>query len=467
MIEPEGQTVKVRPRRVRNARGLRLAMAFPLLLAAVADTLPAPGTWPQPQSVVFFTGNVQGYLEQCGCTRNPLGGLDRRSGYVAQVRRRWPAISRVLLDAGNFADTPGPAGDVKTKALVKLMGRLGYVASGVGERELLNGHDFFRQLSSEATFTFVSTNLVREADRSPWLAPQLLIDAGGIRIGLLAVTRHNPSLRVSLPDGGAVVTMDPAAAIGSRVAQLRETRDLVVVLATLPLEDARLLARKIPGIDLILGTHGGRVTDDAVVEGKTHIVYAGDEGKYVAEVGLYRGVSNGPVSMESKIASLGPSVTADVTIGAAVIEAMARSQDAELAARTAPVAGAEGRPSFLGSGACSACHAAIVAEFAQSDHARAYTNLVRRGPPQASCVVCHVTGHAQAGGFTEIRSTPHLAGVGCESCHGPGAAHVQEPQRPYGRVTLATCTVCHTAEMDPTFNCYEDRQLVRHSSADR
>ncbi len=463
MTERARPTATSRRRITRRASALRVVLVLPLLLHGLAVEAAGP---PPPQAVLFFTGNVQGYLEQCGCTRNPLGGLDRRAAYVSQVRRRWPSAGRVLLDAGNFADTPGPSGDVKSRALAKLMTRLGYAASGVGERELLSGHDFFRQLVAEAGFTFVSTNLVRDADRTPWLAPQMLLESGGIRIGVLAVTRHNPALRVALPDGGAVVTTDPVSAVAARVAQLRASRDLVVVLATLPLEDARLLARRVTGIDLILGTHGGRVTDEPVIEGMTSIVYAGDEGKYVAEVALYRGES-GPVSVESRIASLGASVGSDESMGAAVIEAMARAQDAERTARAAPAAG-EGKPTFLGSGACSACHAQILEEFAQSEHARAYATLTRKGAtPQANCIPCHVTGHGQAGGFADLRATPHLAGVGCEACHGPGATHVAEPQRPYGKITLSTCTACHTAEMDPTFNFYEDRQLVGHGAVER
>jgi cytochrome c553 len=54
--------------------------------------------------------------------------------------------------------------------------------------------------------------------------------------------------------------------------------------------------------------------------------------------------------------------------------------------------------------------------------------------------------------------------VGCEACHGPAAAHLADPGRPYGKTGLASCTSCHTAEMDPTFNYYQDRQRVMHGT---
>lgn len=424
------------------------------------------GAW--PQGVILFSGNVQGYLDQCGCARNPLGGLDRRSSFIGGIKRKWPGAALLLLDSGNFADTPGPAGEIKTRGLVQVMNRLGYQAVGLGERELLYNPEFIKGLIDEAQFPFVSTNLVRSKERVPWVNPVVVLPAGNLKVAVFGVTRHNPNLRVPLQDGEAVVTLDPVQALNSYLSRFKVGRDLVVVLATMPPEDARLLARRVPGIDLILGSHPGR-TMEPVVEGTTRILYAGDEGKYLAQIDLYRTTPGMRISLETRIAALSEVIVPDVAVTGQVVEILARAQEAERNHRTnAEQNGTDPQRTFVGSQACAPCHSSIVEEWRKTPHARAYQTLLeeRRGTFQNSCIPCHVTGFNQQGGFIDQRTTPRLVGVGCESCHGPAAGHLAQPQNPYGKVTLGTCTSCHNSETDKDFNYYQDRQLVRHGSGE-
>lgn len=92
-----------------------------------------------------------------------------------------------------------------------------------------------------------------------------------------------------------------------------------------------------------------------------------------------------------------------------------------------------------------------------------------------SCLKCHTTGFGHATGYAipdpedkkAVKRAKKLAGVGCESCHGPGSAYVKvfeeitKSKRTYkveelyavglNKIEEATCTACHN-EQGPTFD---------------
>ncbi|MEP7270848.1 MAG: hypothetical protein ABI882_05060, partial [Acidobacteriota bacterium] len=50
--------------------------------------------------VVFYSGDIHGNLEVCGCPIHPLGGVARRMGYINAFRKRSPEAATVLVDTG-------------------------------------------------------------------------------------------------------------------------------------------------------------------------------------------------------------------------------------------------------------------------------------------------------------------------------------------------------------------------------
>lgn len=138
-------------------------------------------------------------------------------------------------------------------------------------------------------------------------------------------------------------------------------------------------------------------------------------------------------------------------------------------ATVAPAPAAATGP-FVGSQVCAGCHPAAAAQWSTTPHAQAWTTLVREKRTQdLDCVSCHVTGAFHESGPQSGAAVPAaLRGVGCESCHGPGKAHVANP----GLVDMvadpgeAVCTQCHDGVQDEgRFDYATYRPHVVHGAA--
>lgn len=131
-------------------------------------------------------------------------------------------------------------------------------------------------------------------------------------------------------------------------------------------------------------------------------------------------------------------------------------------------------PAFVGSKACMGCHKAEALDWQRSRHAKAFDLLASGRKPaekrrakldpekdyqkDEKCLKCHTVGYMEEGGFRDIETTPELAGVGCEMCHGPGKVYreihkrmvlefkrseVQAAGQTYATLGDKVCEKCH------------------------
>lgn len=133
---------------------------------------------------------------------------------------------------------------------------------------------------------------------------------------------------------------------------------------------------------------------------------------------------------------------------------------------------------FVGSKNCKKCHLKEAKSWAETNMAKTF-DVLKPGEraeeksaagldpekdytTDATCVKCHVTGLGKEGGFVDIETTPELAGVGCEMCHGAGGTYTQDQlmslkNKEYKlsevvaagmveKVSAEQCTGCHNSE---------------------
>lgn len=90
---------------------------------------------------------------------------------------------------------------------------------------------------------------------------------------------------------------------------------------------------------------------------------------------------------------------------------------------------AKGDAYYVGQENCSPCHTAALEVWKKVGHSHAYKTLADSAKEfNLDCVGCHVTGYDKPGGSTVTDLvSPDLKNVQCESCHGPGSKHVNDP----------------------------------------
>ena len=118
-------------------------------------------------------------------------------------------------------------------------------------------------------------------------------------------------------------------------------------------------------------------------------------------------------------------------------------------------------PNYAGWAACQGCHRSAYTNWIHTAHFRAFTTLKEiKQDSNPQCLPCHTVGFGLNGGFVDWETTPLLAGVQCENCHGPSANHVADftdlSVRPSVTIAAEVCGGCHTDAHHPTFDEWKE-----------
>jgi hypothetical protein len=374
------------------------------------------------------------------------------------------------------------AGQKQTDALVEAMNALGYQAVNLSERELSHGYEAFRERRAKASFSFVSANVVWQDTGEPVADPtavrKVAVRDGAkvreVRLGFIGLAKHNPAFLKEGPGGRSIVTVDPLAAAEKYVPVLKKKADVIVALVSLDLDQARQLARKAGAIDLVLGARGGAQTrtddfpEDSMV-GSTRILYIGDQGKNLGEVRLFFDASGRIAGTQRNIVGLSREWPEDAILARLTqttreaVNDYNKTQAEAANPFAAPAPGSAHEALYTGSDRCAPCHEREFAAWSRSGHARAFATLVKASQDfNPRCVGCHTVGYGQPRGFVDVRATPDLVNVGCESCHGPSSRHPDVVLKGYGRTDTSSCGTCHTHENSPDYNPAEYIPKIKH-----
>ena len=395
--------------------------------AEIADALAKNGgpifvDWPKPDLALVFSGNMDGYMEPCGCAglENQKGGFKRRHTFLKQLAADgWPVVA---FDTGGQIRRFGPQADIKYNYITKALSQLNYEAVGIGIKELQldSGHlAYVLSNFEEAPNPVISANVAIFESAYGLSSRYRVIHQGGKKIGVTSVLgkQYLPDLQ----NARDIHWTDPVTAINSVLPEMQnENCDFLVLLVHAEPKEATALAKQFPQFQFVATSGADEppsrlIAVEGAAEGvePTQLVEAGHKGMYVMVIGLYddpqQPVRLQRVPLDHRFED-SEQMSELLTEYQNELKTMGLS-GLGLAGNKHPIG------SFVGSEACADCHTQATEVFEETPHSHATQTLVDLDPPRhfdPECLSCHVTGwnpqefFPYASGFMNLEKTPEM-----------------------------------------------------------
>lgn len=229
-----------------------------------------------PELRIVVLTDLKGYLEPCGCTSHPLGGLDRIAARMTQLRS--DGVPTVMVESGDLFFDPERHGIDAAMAATQEAWRAETVADGLsaiglaaaapGNADLREGPATLASLVGRARFPVLAAGAsliphdAAELDAGPSAASSadvrdhVVVEAGALHVGIVGMAAGWDEA------SGVRLTTEPEAALRAAIAAARgEGAQVIVALVSGGRREARRIAGAVEGIDVVVA--GGLDEDEA------------------------------------------------------------------------------------------------------------------------------------------------------------------------------------------------------------
>lgn len=396
-----------------------------------------------------IASGVNGFLEDCGCKGGSSGGFKRIVDYWAG---RDPREARVI--AGNLVARPHSQEYAPRNAqfMTETLARIGVDAFVPGANELLS---VAMGVCDVAGAPWVLSN----SDKSPpGCLPYLDITLDGRKFRLLGICEPNPAMysRRERELIGDEFQLTPVwESLSCIISETPDDLPIVIVGACAPASLEFLLHTPRSGVLVALADWrypkedaGSRETGQSSgTIGQAPVLVDPTHGHGVTEVTW--NPESGACSVEPMV--LYQEVDPNTRIATEIASLLAAESD-----NSGPIELNWEEPrledglNFVGSARCRQCHVAQFNQWQSTDHAHSMLSLERAQRQHLrNCVACHTVGFEMRSGYSLAEKRTDLGSVGCEACHGPGSAHVEDPLAAApvrANPDIQVCAACHTID---------------------
>ena len=206
-----------------------------------------------------------------------VGGLERIASAARKIRSQVDAS--LLLSSGD--DLIPPLFSIfHGEPEMRGMSLAGYDIVTPGNHEFDIGAETYKDALNYATFPVISANLIiNDQELRNRILPYIIKKMAQIKVGVFGMMTPD-FLKVCSPGDGTTVNQDIISVAQKAVDSLRKEKcDLIIALTHIGIKLDRQLAKKVAGIDIIVGGHDHQYIHETC--GNTIIVQDGARGEYL------------------------------------------------------------------------------------------------------------------------------------------------------------------------------------------
>lgn len=236
---------------------------------------------PSVQSLtILYTANTNGYLEECPCSKDGLGGIARRKSIFEQHQ----GGNTLILDAGNLF-SPYRKNEAQEKLLIKLTAKLSYSLMNLGEQEFSYGLNFWKE--NARGLKVVSANL-RDKDGRRLTPPFQIFAFEGLRVAVTGVLSESAFQNLPEESRADLSLIPIEEELSKTLVHIKNEQPhlIVLLLRSQDYQAEQSLAKRFPEIHLIISTDERLAREKPLRIRQTLAVSSGSEGEQVGKLSL-------------------------------------------------------------------------------------------------------------------------------------------------------------------------------------
>ena len=216
-----------------------------------------------------------------------VSGSANFAGYLDSLRLEgmYEHVYPILVCSGDEFTGDPLSSLTQGKAQIEILNLLHPSVFELGNHEFDYGVVNLEKDLETADFPVICANLINKEKKEPLVRPYLILNSGKLKIAFIGLITEG--LEKMLKEGGKLQVVDAESTLTYYMNELNDKTDIQILVSHMGVQKDKSIARKVKGLELIIGGHSHTTIFKPIRVDKTLICQAGSNGKYIGKLDLF------------------------------------------------------------------------------------------------------------------------------------------------------------------------------------